>query len=444
MRENTQSWRMFLEASIRTFIKKLEDEGKIVKIGKPVSTRFEVASILKKLDPTPVLFEKIVEHPGFRLVGNLCSDRRILAEALDTYTQELKDRLIQAIENPGEKEIVENPPCQEVVVEDPDLTKLPFIWTGTRDRAPYTSASIIIAYDKEYGYNASFHRLMLVDHKRIAPRIVPRHLYNYVERGCREVAITIGNHPAFMLASAVTEDIRIDELSVASSLAKIRYAKTLTNNLLVPAECEVVLEGYVTDEYVDEGPFIDILGTYDIVRKERVIEIRCITMRKNPIFQYILPGGYEHKNLMGLPREATIQREVSKVCECLDVKLTAGSGGWLNAVVKIRKKNDEDGRRAIEAAFRGHESMKYVVVVDEDIDIGNLDEVEWAISTRTQLDRDLVLKPGEKGSSLDPSADQVTRLTCKAGIDATIPSMREKEKFMKATIPEVELERFLD
>lgn len=433
-----------MEASLRTFIRKLEDEGKIIKIEKPVSTKFEIASILKKLDPKPVLFEKVVEHPGFKLVGNLCSDRSILAEALNTSTRELKNKIIQAIENPGEKEIIENPSCQEIVIEEPDLTKLPFIWTGTLDFAPYMSASIIIAYDKEYGYNASFHRLMLVDSKRVVPRIVPRHLYKYVERGCREVAITIGNHPAFMLASAITANIELDELSVASSLAKIRYAETLTNNLLVPAESEVVLEGYITDEYIDEGPFIDILGTYDIVRRERIIEIRCITMKKNPIFQYILPGGCEHKNLMGLPREATIFREVSKVCECLDVKLTAGSGGWLNAVVKIRKKNDEDGRRAIEAAFKGHESLKYVVVVDEDIDIDNLDEVEWAISTRTQLDRDLVLKPGEKGSSLDPSADQITRLTCKAGIDATIPSMKEKERFMKAIIPEVELERFLN
>lgn len=432
-----------MEATLRTFIKKLEEQDRIVKIRKPVSTRFEIPSILKKLDPKPVLFEKIVEHPDFRLVGNLCSDRSILAEAFNTSIQEFRNRLVQVIESPGEKEIVEEPSCQEIIIEDPDLTKLPFVWTGTKECAPYISASIVIAYDKEYGYNASFHRLMLVDSKRVVARIVPRHLYKYIERGCREVAITIGNHPAFMFASAVTANIELDELSVASSLAKIRYARTLTNNLLVPADCEVVLEGYVTDEYVDEGPFIDILGTYDIVRKERVIEIRCITMRKNPIFQYILPGGYEHKNLMGLPREATMFLEISKVCECLDVRLTPGSGGWLNAIVKIRKKNEEDGRKAIEAAFKGHESLKYVVVVDEDIDIGNLEEVEWAISTRTQLDRDLVLKLGEKGSSLDPSADQITRLTCKAGIDATIPTMKEKEKFMKATIPEVEIEKFL-
>jgi len=432
-----------LQASLREFIKRLEDEDRIVKVKKAASVKFEIPSILKKLDPKPVLFEKIVEHPDFRLVGNLCSDRKILAEAVGASSHELRGRIINALENPGRKELVENPPCQEIVIDDPNLTKLPFIWTGDKDRAPYISASIIIAYDREYGYNASYHRLMLVDRKRIVPRIVPRHLYKYIERGCREVAITIGNHPAFMLAAAITTGIEVDELAVASALAEIRYAKTLTNNLLVPADCEIVLEGYITDEFIDEGPFLDILGTYDIVRKERVIEVRCITMRRNPIFQYILPAGYEHKNLMGLPREATIYREVSRVCECLDVRLTPGSGEWLNAIVKIRKKNEDDGRKAIEAAFKGHESLKYVVVVDEDIDIDNPEEVEWAISTRTQLDRDLILKPGEKGSSLDPSADQITRLTCKAGVDATIPLNSERERFKKARIPEVDLEKFI-
>ncbi len=432
-----------MQASLREFIKRLEDEDRIVKVKKAASVKFEIPSILKKLDPKPVLFEKIVEHPDFRLVGNLCSDRKILAEAVGASSHELRGRIINALENPGRKELVENPPCQEIVIDDPNLTKLPFIWTGDKDRAPYISASIIIAYDREYGYNASYHRLMLVDRKRIVPRIVPRHLYKYIERGCREVAITIGNHPAFMLAAAITTGIEVDELAVASALAEIRYAKTLTNNLLVPADCEIVLEGYITDEFIDEGPFLDILGTYDIVRKERVIEVRCITMRRNPIFQYILPAGYEHKNLMGLPREATIYREVSRVCECLDVRLTPGSGEWLNAIVKIRKKNEDDGRKAIEAAFKGHESLKYVVVVDEDIDIDNPEEVEWAISTRTQLDRDLILKPGEKGSSLDPSADQITRLTCKAGVDATIPLNSERERFKKARIPEVDLEKFI-
>ncbi len=128
-------------------------------------------------------------------------------------------------------------------------------------------------------------------------------------------------------------------------------------------------------------------------------------------------------------------REVSKVCQCLDARLTAGGSSWLHGAVRIRKVREEDGNAALEAAFRGHQSLKHAVVVDEDIDIGNPEAVEWAVATRAQLDHDLVLKPGEFGSSLDPSADQVTRKTCKAGIDATMPLGASREPFLKAKIP---------
>ena len=120
---------------------------------------------------------------------------------------------------------------------------------------------------------------------------------------------------------------------------------------------------------------------------------------------------------MGMPREATIFREVGKVCQCLDVRLTSGGSSWLHAVIKIRKAREEDPRNALEAAFKGHPSLKHAIVVDEDIDIDDPNAVEWALATRAQFDRDLIIMPGQYGSSLDPSADQVTRKTsalCKA------------------------------
>ena len=128
-------------------------------------------------------------------------------------------------------------------------------------------------------------------------------------------------------------------------------------------------------------------------------------------------------------------REVSKVCECLDVRLTAGGSSWLHAVVKIRKRSKDDPKEALEAAFRGHPSLKQAVVVDEDIDIEDPNAVEWAIATRTQMDKDLTLKPGELGSSLDPSADQVSRKTCKVAVDATIPFGAKKDGFLKSIVP---------
>ena len=155
----------------------------------------------------------------------------------------------------------------------------------------------------------------------------------------------------------------------------------------------------------------------------------------------------EHRFLMGTPREATMFREVSRVCDCLDVRLTAGGSSWLHAAIKIRKRSDDDPRRAVEAAFRGHASLKHAVVVDDDVDIGDPVSVEWAVATRSQLDSGLVVKPDQLGSSLDPSADQVTRKTAKAGLDATIPVGASRDKYLKARIPmadEIRVEDYLE
>jgi len=433
-------------AGLRDFLSKLDMLGILAKIDRRVSTRFEIPALIKKLDPRPVIFTNIDGHEEFRLAANMAADRRLVAKSLNIGEGELLDKLIHAIENPSEGEIVKDAPCQEIIIHDPDLRRLPLLVFGERDGGPYLTAGIVIAYDPEYGFNASYHRLMLIGRNRLVARILPRHLNKYIERGNRDVAITIGNHPAFMLASAVSWKLGVSELDIANTLKPMKYTWTVTNNLLVPADCEVVLEGRVTDEWADEGPFIDVTGTYDIVRKQRVIEINCITMRRDPIFQQILPGGSEHRFLMGTPREAAIFKEVSKVCNVLDVRLTNGGCNWLHCAIRIRKREEGDGKRAIEAAFKAHRSLKHVIVVDEDIDISNPSEVEWALATRTQLDKDLILKPGELGSSLDPSADQVTRRTCKAGVDATIPLDRDRGKFMRAKIPgedELRLEDYI-
>jgi UbiD family decarboxylase len=322
-----------------------------------------------------------------------------------------------------------------VVEDDVDLGRLPILTHCENDGGPYTTASIVVARDPEYGLNASYHRMMVIGKDRVAARILPRHLDEFIRRGDREVGITLGNHPAFLFAAAVSCELGKSELGIANALKEMAFAECTTNDAVVPADCELVLEGTITDELVDEGPFPDITGAYDIVRKQRVIKINRMTHRRDPVYQGILPAASEHRLLMGMPREATMFREINKVCTCLDVRLTAGGSSWLHAVVKIRREREEDPRNALEAAFRGHHSLKHAVVVDEDIDLDDPEAVEWAISTRVQFDKDLLLKPGELGSSLDPSADQVTRRTAKAGLDATIPYGASKDPFVRARIP---------
>jgi len=159
------------------------------------------------------------------------------------------------------------------------------------------------------------------------------------------IAICIGLHPAILLAAAISVPTGTNEMCIANKLDPLRVVKCRTNDLLVPAEAEYVLEGRITKERIDEGPFIDITGTYDIVRKEPVIEIDCITHRKDPIYHALVASMSEHRLLMGMPREPVIYREVNKVCPCLDVSLTDGGCCWLDGAVKIEKNRKTTEKR---------------------------------------------------------------------------------------------------
>jgi anhydromevalonate phosphate decarboxylase len=420
---------------MRDFIAELDRKRELSHVRREVSAKYEVAAVASRLDGKALLFERIRESKDYKVAIGVCGTRGALASALGIGERDLLPRILEAIEKPEPFKLVERAPCQEVVEDEVDLYRIPILTHCEKDGGPYITAGIAVSHDSEYGYNASYHRLMLIGKDRVAARILPRHLDEFIKRGNRGVGISLGNHPAFLFAAAVSCEIGKSELEIANALHPMSFAMCATNESVVPAECELVLEGTVTDEFVDEGPFPDIIGSYDIVRKQRVIRIDRVMHRKNPIYQAIMPGGTEHRFLMGTPREATMFREVSKVCDCLDVRLTAGGSSWLHAVVKIHKRKDEDARNALEAAFRGHPSLKQAVVVDEDIDVEDPEAVEWALATRTQMDKDLSLRPGELGSSLDPSADQMTRKTCKVGIDATIPSGVPREGFVKARTP---------
>ena len=338
---------------MREFLEELGRTGDLTRIRREVSTRYEIAAVAGRLDGRPLLFEKAVGSE-YKVAMGVCGTRALLARSVGRSPEDILPAVLEALEHPRPFETAASGACQEVVDDGVDLHRIPVLTHCERDGGPYFTAGIVVAHDKEYGYNASFHRLMLLGKDRVAARVLPRHLDEFIRRGNRDVSIALGNHPAFLFASAVSCEIGKSELEIANAMKETRFVRCLTNDLMVPADCELVLEGVVTDELVDEGPFPDIIGTYDIVRKQRVIRVNRVTHRRSPIYQGILPGGVEHRFLMGTPREATMFREVSRVCECLDVRLTAGGSSWLHAVVKIRKEKEEDPRNAVDAAFRGH------------------------------------------------------------------------------------------
>ncbi|AKB17035.1 MULTISPECIES: UbiD family decarboxylase [unclassified Methanosarcina] len=420
--------------SYRDFIDRLKENGKLVEVPQPVSPRFEASRIAKKTK-APVLFRDI---SGSKVIMNLLGSRDELASMLGVLKEEIIRKLAE-VSPEGEVRIVSESPTLEVIENEVDLTKLPILTHFEKDGAPYITAGIVVS---EYGgtINASIHRLMLVGKDKLAARLVPpRHTYllhkKAIEKGePLPVAIVIGCDPTIIYATSTRVPVGKEfEYAAALRGAPVELFEC-SNGIKVP-HSEIVLEGYVDPvKKVDEGPFVDITGTYDVVRKEPVIHITRVIHRKDPIYHGILPAGPEHLLMMGVPYEPRIYRAVGEVTTVKNVVLTEGGCCYLHAIVQIEKQTEGDGKNAIMAAFAAHTSLKHVVVVDEDINIFDPDDVEFAIATRVKGDMDIMIIPNVRGSSLDPrGAPDGT--TTKVGIDAT-KVLIEKENFERAVIPE--------
>lgn len=397
----------------------------------------EITRLLSEDQESTIFFNNV---NGGKAVGNLFSTRDKIAKTLNISKEGIVEHMLHGISNPIATEEVDNPEFRECTLPL-DLTKLPIPKYFPEDGGRYITSGIVIT-EFEGKKNVSFHRMMIMDESRIAIRLVPRHtftLYNLAKEKGQElkVAICVGSCAEVLLAAATSMDFGADELQVASSMFMKGHGKPLRvgrcdNGICVPADTDYVFEGRITSETTKEGPFVDITGTYDFERQQPIIEIDRIWSRTNPIFHMLLPGGYEHYMLMGLPREPMILKTVRQaVPRVKNVRLTEGGCCWLNGVVSIRKNKEGDGVNAIMAAFTGHPSMKQVIIVDDDIDIFDDRQVEWAVATRMQADRILRI-PGAAGSSLDPSSHGKT--TWKVGYDATIPLDADRSLFVKAKL----------
>ena len=435
--------------SLRRFIEQATVSGDLITIDKEVDTTFEVANVAHALEGRPVLFNQIKDYPDWRIIAGPCGDRRYFCMDLEVAQSELLNHLANAAENPLEPEVVQDAPCQEVILRDFDLHDLPILLHLPQDAGHYIASNVVITEDAEYGRNMCYHRLLRLDKNHFAARIIERRgTYNAMQKvdGDLPVAICIGVSQAVHLAASMGPPPEIDELAVANALAPTPLVKCITNDLCVPAEAEIVLEGRITQQRHSEGPFMDLTETMDIVRQQPVIEIDLITHRRDPIFHALLPGGLEHKILMGMPKEPTIFNEVNKVTKCTGAVITPGGASWLHAVVQIEKGGSEDGRLAIEAAYKAHASLKHVWVVDTDIDIYDPAQVEWAMATRFQGDKDMVVFENQPGSSLDPSGIHEAgkkSLTTKVGFDCTMPLDADPAKFVRGEYGQVDLNDYL-
>jgi 2,5-furandicarboxylate decarboxylase 1 len=315
--------------------------------------------------------------------------------------------------------------------------------------------------------NVSINRIQVHGKDRMAILMLPRHLLAFYKAAeeqdqALEVAVVIGADPLTLLASQAITPIDHDELEIAGALhgAPLPVVKCVTNAVRVPANAEIVIEGRLLPKVREpEGPFGEFPKYYSAQENREVIAVDAVTTRNNPIFHTIVPAEMEHLLLGSIPREATmlahLQRSFPGV---LDVHLSVGGVGRYHLFVKFKKQREGEPKNVILGAFGAHYDIKQVIVVDDDVDVHDPQQVEWAVATRFQADRDLVVISGAQGSVLDPSttvasghADSdepapayLQGIGAKMGLDATRPVAYRGYVFTKVRIPgelEVDLDR---
>lgn len=370
------------------------------------------------------------------VVGGVVSSRDLLGAALGVEPEEVVGALARAMDAPAPVSRVSDAPFLEGCESTTDVASVvPLLTFLPGSTHPYTSSTIVAARSARHGMNLSFHRMMYLGGDRFSVRIVPRHLRMILEEGGgrAQVAVIVGVHPAVSLAASCSGGPDMNELELAAALIPGGLAVTGLDGLDVPADCELVLRGEITDELAEEGPFVDLTGTLDGVRQQRVLRVDRIYRRPGFLYHTIVPGGREHQLLMGIPQEPRMFRAVANAVPCLE-RLALSDGGchWLHATVALRDPLPGQARNAAMAALGAHPSCKRVVVVDHDVDVHDAEQVEWAIATRVQADRDVIILPGCRGSSLDPSREPSDSTTAKWIIDATIPPGAPRGEFLRA------------
>ena len=430
---------------LREFIELLENENEIIRVKKNVNTTFELPAIVSKLDGNKAVIFENVEDKTIPVISNLIGTRKRFAMAIGSKEKnDIHTIINKSINNMNIKIKIGNdiPYYQN---SSNKLSVLPIVTHFENDAGPYITSSIVYAKDQENGnQNSSTHRLLKLDDKNMAIRMVEgRHLHKcfmYAKDHGEDlkVAIVIGVHPVINIAAAYQASYGIDEMYIANTLlnGNLQLGINKFSQLLIPTMSEIVLEGKILCDKTHEEWMVEMLKTYDFRRQQPIFELENIRFRNNAIFHDILPGYSEHRLLMGLPVESKMLDQVKNVVPSTSqVLLTDGGSNWLTAVIQIKKRVEGESKNALLAAFAAHPSLKIAIVVDQDINPTNPVEVEYAVSTRCQADKDLIIIENAKGSSLDPSSDQVNLLTTKLGIDATATLLKVKERFEIAKIP---------
>ena len=434
-------------ATLRSWLDRLEETGRLARTKPDIPLEFTLAAIAKRLDGEKATLFPTPGGHALSVISGLVAARPWIAEAMGVDETDMLDRYRDAVLHPVPWSEVpsDTAPVQQIVVDgDLDITEeLPIPVHNEHDAGAYITAGLVIAANPRTGIqNVSINRIQISGPDRLGILILPRDLHRFYDAAEEageplSVAIAIGVDPLTLLASQAILPIDRDELEVAGALqgAPLPVVKCKTNDVRVPAEAEIVIEGRLLPEVrEEEGPFGELPQYYGPAGKRQVIEIDAITRREDALFHTIVPAAMEHLLLGGIPREASLIAHLQRTFPSVkDVHLSRGGVCRYHLVVKIAKRWDGEPKNIMMGAFAGHADIKQVIVVDEDVDILDPVSVEWAVATRFQAADDLMVVAGAQGSRLDPSATDGR--VDKMGLDATKPLDADPFTFTVVHVP---------
>jgi 2,5-furandicarboxylate decarboxylase 1 len=442
------------DLSFRAALRRLDAAGLLLKVEDEVDPELEITSIMFK-EPERAMFFKRVKGYGMPVVGNFLGSEENVFAIYQKEVAELGHFITEGLANPMPPKKVEAGPVQEVFHDNPDLTELlPLPRYAPNDGGRYISAGIVIANDQESGvFNASYHRFMHAEWNRLLIKMdLGRHLRTLWERArdkgeALPIAVVIGPDIGTMYSGAIMGaqlPLEVDEYHVASGILRrpVELVDCRTVPLQVPADAEIVLEGSISaDEQLEEGPFMEFIGLYSDVGPAPVTKINCLYHRRNPIWHVLMTkeSPIFRKHVL----EGAILNAVKAAAPCVtDCALTAGGLYRFHLNISVNKRSAADEgyqRNAIYAAVTALKDLDLVIVVDDDIDIRNPTDVEWALAMRWEASKGLILMPASRGHEYVTISEEGVRT--KVGIDATL-SYGFTKRHKRIPIPPADVSKY--
>ena len=428
-----------MEQDLRSFIRDFEAEypQDIVRVAEQVDLEYQMMALVleyEKRNRYPILMFENVRGHQMPVVTNVMAGRRTLAKALGVAESRLSEEYARRLENYVEPVIVKDPPFRQVVRkgDDADLAQLPIPTYFPGDGGPYLTAGMLVAKHPDTGVvTEGYHRLQVKGPRKMGCSLHSRrrmfeYQRRYEEKGQdTPAAICLGLHPLIGMGSLSYPPPGISKYEACGGLFQepMQVARCSVIDLDVPAWSEIVIEGRIlAGTREPEGPFGEFTGYFSGRGTEHVFEVDAISMREDAWFQSIASGrSADHVSTLSAVREAEVTRALRRTIPGVTAVSipTAGASAFVG-FVSLRQTRPGEAKHAIAVALGVDHYLKLVVVVDDDVDVNDEAEVLWAMATRFQADRDLIVIEGSMGTVLDPSAD-AAGITSKMGIDATRP-----------------------